>query len=297
MDQRTAHPHRLFRLWTVGLLLSLSALLLTGCGGGRAVVAPVEELSDRSHARPAPVVRATTHHRVQPGDTLHAIAFLYGLDYRQLVRWNGLRSANLIRVGQRLRLTPPPQSAKASKPKPKPKPAKPAASAKKPAASKPKRVARAEPKPKPKAQPKKQTKPAAKPAPKPYRGPAKLSWRWPAEGKLLTTFSKRKPGRKGIDIGGKRGRPVVAASGGEVVYSGSGLQRYYGKLIIIKHNDRFLSAYAHNDKLLVKEGARVKSGQRIATLGSSGTDRVKLHFEIRRDGKPVNPMRYLPKKR
>ena len=287
MDQRTAHPHRLFRLCAVAALLAL----LTACGGGgKAVVAPVEELSERSRSRP-PVVRATTQHRVQPGETLYAIAFLHGLDFQQVARWNGIRAPYVIHVGQWLRLTPPKQLAQA--PPPKPKAAKKAPAQEPQAKKRPAKPAKKTPPPKVA-----QAKPAPKPKPKAVkpRGPVKVRWGWPTQGKLLSTFSSRKPGRKGIDIGGKRGQPVVAAAAGEVVYSGNGLQRYYGKLIIIKHNDRFLSAYAHNDRLRVKEGAWVKAGQRIADLGSSGTDRVKLHFEIRRDGKPVNPTRYLPKR-
>ncbi|MEC8428765.1 MAG: peptidoglycan DD-metalloendopeptidase family protein, partial [Pseudomonadota bacterium] len=124
-------------------------------------------------------------------------------------------------------------------------------------------------------------------------GPVK--WRWPAKGKVIATFSSRNPLNKGVDIAGKLGESVVAAGSGVVVYAGSGV-RGYGKLMIIKHSETFLSAYAHNRKLLVKEGQSVKAGQKIAEMGSSGTDRNKLHFEIRKEGKPVNPMGYLPKR-
>jgi lipoprotein NlpD len=117
-------------------------------------------------------------------------------------------------------------------------------------------------------------------------------WRWPARGKVVTSFSAS--GRKGIDIEGRFGQTVMAAAGGRVVYSGSGLIGY-GQLIIVKHNKRYLSAYAHNNKLLVKEGDAVKGGQRIAEMGRSGPNRALLHFEIRRDGKPIDPLRYLPK--
>jgi lipoprotein NlpD len=111
----------------------------------------------------------------------------------------------------------------------------------------------------------------------------------------LSSFQGNNGLNKGIDLGGKLGEPVLAAASGQVVYSGSGL-RGYGKLLIIKHNETFLSAYAHNDRLLVKEGDLVKVGQRIADMGSSGTDRVKLHFEIRRDGTPVDPLKFLPRR-
>jgi lipoprotein NlpD len=121
-----------------------------------------------------------------------------------------------------------------------------------------------------------------------------MVWRWPTEGRVVSTFSESGPGRKGINIVGKPGQAITAAADGTVVYSGDGLPRY-GNLLIIKHNDTYLSAYAHNDTLLVKEGDKVKSGQRIATLGRSGTQTDQLHFEIRRNGKPVDPLRFLPK--
>jgi lipoprotein NlpD len=120
-------------------------------------------------------------------------------------------------------------------------------------------------------------------------------WHWPVAGVILSSFQGNNGLNKGIDLGGKLGEPVLAAASGQVVYSGSGL-RGYGKLLIIKHNETFLSAYAHNDRLLVKEGDLVKVGQRIADMGSSGTDRVKLHFEIRRDGTPVDPLKFLPRR-
>ncbi|MGY8868558.1 MAG: peptidoglycan DD-metalloendopeptidase family protein, partial [Methylophagaceae bacterium] len=123
----------------------------------------------------------------------------------------------------------------------------------------------------------------------------RLSWRWPMQGKVISTYSKSATGRKGIDIAGKSGQKVGAAATGKVVYSGNGLPRY-GNLIIIKHNDSYLSAYAHNKNLLVKEGQHVKAGQKIALLGRTGTQRDQLHFEIRRNGKPVDPMRFLPKR-
>lgn len=120
-----------------------------------------------------------------------------------------------------------------------------------------------------------------------------LSWKWPTQGQVTERFSSSDDTRKGIDISGRLGQPVIASAPGRVVYSGSGL-RGYGQLIIIKHNERFLSAYAHNRKLLVKEGQAVSAGQSIAEMGSSGADEVKLHFEIRRDGKPIDPLAFLP---
>ena len=122
----------------------------------------------------------------------------------------------------------------------------------------------------------------------------RLTWRWPTKGRVISTYSKSAAGRKGIDISGKSGQSVVAAASGKVVYSGNALPRY-GNLLIIKHNDVYLSAYAHNKILLVKDGQQVKSGQKIALLGRTGTQRDQLHFEIRRNGKPVDPMKFLPK--
>ncbi|MCU7366504.1 murein hydrolase activator NlpD [Pantoea stewartii] len=121
------------------------------------------------------------------------------------------------------------------------------------------------------------------------------SWRWPTEGKIIDNFSATEGGNKGIDIAGSRGQPVVATASGRVVYAGNAL-RGYGNLIIIKHNDDYLSAYAHNDTMLVREQQEVKAGQKIATMGSTGTSSVRLHFEIRYKGKSVNPLRYLPQR-
>jgi len=121
------------------------------------------------------------------------------------------------------------------------------------------------------------------------------SWRWPTDGKIIDNFSASEGGNKGIDIAGTRGQPIVATASGRVVYAGNAL-RGYGNLIIIKHNDDYLSAYAHNDTMLVREQQEVKAGQKIATMGSTGTSSVRLHFEIRYKGKSVNPLRYLPQR-
>ncbi|MDJ0956059.1 MAG: peptidoglycan DD-metalloendopeptidase family protein [Arenicellales bacterium] len=152
--------------------------------------------------------------------------------------------------------------------------------------------------------PKKVTKNTAPPSSKSSKStfksttPAQISsksgWIWPVKGPILKRFSA-KAGNKGIDIGGESGRGIRAAADGKVVYAGSGL-RGYGKLIIVKHDEVYLSAYAHNSKLLVADGSAVVRGQQIALMGDTGTDRVKLHFEIRQRGKPVNPLKYLPKR-
>jgi lipoprotein NlpD len=120
-----------------------------------------------------------------------------------------------------------------------------------------------------------------------------IDWQWPVRGKLITTFNSNKTGRKGIDIAGTEGTDIRAAASGKVVYSGNGLISY-GNLVIIKHNRSYLSAYAHNRKLLVEEGDTIKAGQKIAELGKTGADSSRLHFEIRKNGKPVNPLKFLP---
>ncbi len=198
-------------------------------------------------------------YRIRSGDTLYSIAWRYGLDYHDVASWNNIRSPYLIRAGEYLSLKAPGKSVKST--------AK--------ASSSQKKTAR-------KTVPDK-TVPIT-------TGP--LRWQWPTRGKLVQNDTPF--GKKGVDILGKSGQPVRAAADGEVVYSGSGLVGY-GKLIIIKHNDVYLSAYGHNSKLLVKEGHRVKSGQTIAAMGKTGTTQSKLHFEIRKNGKPVPPQRVLPK--
>jgi lipoprotein NlpD len=211
-------------------------------------------------------------HTVSKGDTLFSIAWRYGLDYKQLARRNGLSLQSTIYPGQKLRLDVGNVSSKSTQ--------------------KADRVVT-----KTRAQTKRPVKETTAPKIRSHSVTNKspIAWNWPVKGKLLKAYSNTNGLNKGIDIAGKLGEPVTSAGSGVVVYAGSGI-RGYGNLLIIKHNDYFLSAYAHSQKLLVKEGARVKTGQRIAEMGSSGTDRVKLHFEIRRDGKPVDPLRYLPKR-
>jgi len=271
------------------LLLSLM-LLLTACSGGSAL-APVgrEAASTSQRATPSPAPNSYT---VKKGDTLYSISFRYGMDYREVARINGIRSPYTIYVGQQLKFKGAPVTTTATRPAPaQPSRSQPSTpSATRPSSSSP------VPGPTAATQP-----PAARPTtPAPSSAPAvtavneSLVWRWPTEGRVTSTFSESGPGRKGINIIGKPGQAVMAAADGKVVYSGDGLPRY-GNLLIIKHNETYLSAYAHNDTLLVKEGDSVKSGQRIATLGRSGTQTDQLHFEIRRNGKPVDPIRFLPK--
>lgn len=211
------------------------------------------------------------HYTVLKGETLYSIAFRHGLDYKKIARWNSIRSPYTIYAGQRLKLSPSGVSSKTYQAKKK--------ASTKTAASSNKSVTK-------KAAIENKRKPAAK--------PIKHDWNWPTKGVVIRTYSSSSGGNKGIDIGGKLGQAVVAASSGKVVYSGNGLASY-GNLIIIKHSEQFISAYAHNKRLFVKEGGMVKRGEKIAELGKTGTSEAKLHFEIRYKGKPVDPIKYLPK--
>ncbi len=256
------------------LALALIPVLLAACGGG-AVRAPVGERAAVPRSGAAQGV-----HVVRRGESLFSIAWQYGLDYRTLARWNGIRPPYTIHPGQRLRLRPGPVARQRSAP-----PARP----------------RQMPVPKKAASGSGKAEVARKPSPRTADAPERsgqrvVRWTWPADGPILRRFDPRRPGKKGISIGGRPGDPVRAAADGRVVYSGSGLVGY-GRLIIIKHNNLYLSAYGHNRKLLVREGDVVRRGQVIARLGSSGTNRPQLHFEIRRQGRPVDPLRYLPRRR
>ena len=215
------------------------------------------------------------YHRVSKGETLYSIAWEYGHDVREVAAWNHIRAPYTIYPNQLIRIV------------------------------RPKVVARAKTKTahptskdysyRPPTQPTKtsRTKTSTRAA---TASAGKISWQWPTKGNIITRYSSRDAGKKGLDIAGKQGQAIYAAAGGEIVYSGSGL-RGYGKLIIIKHNDMYLSAYAHNKRLHVKEDQTVKKGQHIADMGSSEADTPMLHFEVRRNGKPVDPLRYLPRRR
>jgi len=215
------------------------------------------------------------HHKVQKGDTLYSIGWRYGQDAKEIAEWNDLKTPYVIHQGQMLRIAPLPDKSNPSMIQ--------AVRSQQQGSSTPSSPRSNSP----------SVSQSQKSSAKAGVGP--VVWGWPAKGLLINTFSAKKLDRKGIDIGGKTGTPVRAAARGKVVYSGSGLTRY-GNLLIIKHNESFLSAYAHNDKLLVKEGESVSQGQKIAAMGSTGSDRVMLHFEIRYNGKPVDPQRYLPKR-
>lgn len=213
-------------------------------------------------------------HIVRKGETLYSIAFAYGEDVRTVARWNHISPPYTIYPNQQLRMTPPQPST-------------------------PRTVT---------AQSVHTTQSAAvhsrvntsvasrhRTLTSSHNRHQKISWQWPTKGKIISQYSATGVGQKGIDIAGRLGQPIYAAASGEVVYSGKGL-RGYGRLIIIKHNDDYFSAYAHNRRLLVKDDQRVKKGQHIADMGSTEADRPMLHFEVRRDGKPVNPLHYLPRR-
>ena len=275
------------------MTLVLAAAVLAGCAAPRRSPAPVEDRGTAPRsvtvapaAEPARVLPGAEnagkpgYFTVRPGDTLIRIALESGQNWRDIARWNNIDNPNVIEVGQVLRVAPPGAAVAAAPVTPVPAvPAVPAASAVPAApASAPANTARG---------PAPASAPAANPADE------DIAWSWPTGGAatVLAGFDEQK--NKGIDIGGRAGDPVLASADGRVVYAGAGL-RGYGNLIILKHNNTYLTAYAHNQTLLVKEDQAVRKGQKIAEMGSTDTDRVKLHFEIRRLGKPVDPTRYLP---
>jgi lipoprotein NlpD len=286
-------------------LLAL-ALLVAGCASPRNR-APVE---DRGSATPRPAAASTApaavkpvvtapgeaapakplpgadnagkpgFYTVKPGDTLVRIGLDHGQNWREIVRWNGLDNPNLIEVGQVLRVVPPTVDASATT-------SRGVASGqvearpldgKAPAAPPPAAGAASAPA-------------AAIAAPAAARDEDDPSWAWPAGGPVVGGFEEGRS--KGLVISGKAGDPVLAAADGRVVYAGSGL-RGYGNLVIVKHNSTYLTAYAHNQALLVKEDQAVRRGQKIAEMGATDAERVQLHFEIRRQGKPIDPARLLP---
>ena len=218
------------------------------------------------------------YYTVKPGDTLARIGLEAGQSYREIARWNGLDNPNRIEAGQVIRVVPPGQSDDVVV-------TKPVASGKIMAAPLPAAGASA-------AVPARPVTPTPVAIAAPAVSDEDITFIWPAKGEIVTGFDEAK-NRKGVDVGGVAGDPVLAAADGEVVYAGAGL-RGYGNLIILKHNKTYLSAYAHNQSLLVKEGSSVRQGQKIAEMGNSDADQVKLHFEVRKLGKPVDPTKYLP---
>lgn len=284
----------------------LAAAVLAGCSS-RGRYAPVMERG--SAAKKSATAGALRDQDGRPqvyviakGDTLYSIAFNYGLDYREVADLNNIQNPDVIHIGQEIRLFPaststPVKSVPESKSVPENKP-QPTYVKEWPKAVRlnysEQAIAQIEKMQAeiPKAAPVIVAKAEDKGISTTDEGDGELAWGMPAAGKLVGEFSES-ANRKGIDIAGKLGQAVVASAAGKVVYSGSGL-RGYGKLVIIKHNKIYLSAYAHNDQVLVKEGQNVGKGQQIAAMGNTDADQVKLHFEIRKLGKPVDPAKYLP---
>ena len=299
----------------ISMLLLLT--LLVGCAGtAPRDLKPWEANQDAPSSRASssgaksvkpeygPKLSVGEPYTVKRGDTLYAIAFRLGIDFRQLAARNGIKSPYTISVGQVLATSKPVVASGQSR-------ARGSASAqansgtqsskrKSKSSSSKGTATKAVSKPASSATPK--TKSVARTVSKPQKQSASKSvepnrpvsrWRWPSRGKVIRTFAANV--HKGIDIAGNRGDPVTSAAAGKVVYAGAGVTGY-GSLIIVKHNDTYLSAYGHNERLLVSEGSVVNAGQQIATMGSSGTNSVKLHFELRRQGKPVDPLTLLPKR-
>ncbi|MDD2924716.1 peptidoglycan DD-metalloendopeptidase family protein [Rhodoferax sp.] len=276
------------------LVLAWVAAMLAGCSSTSLNRAPVEDRPARAPAStPAPAISVTPlpaaapvavkqpqgfenagkpgYYTVKPGDTLLRIALENGQTTQDIARWSQVENPNRIEVGQVLRVVPPLGSNEVVV-RPVAKPGAVAAASSPAAASS-------------------GAASSSAPASQPAAADSDITWVWPASGAVLAGFDEVK--NKGLDISGNAGDPVLAAADGRVVYVGAGL-RGYGNLIILKHNNVFLTAYAHNQTLLVKEDQSVLKGQKIAQMGNSDADRVKLHFEVRRQGKPVDPARYLP---
>ena len=277
------------------LLALLSACVLAGCANKNRP-APVEDRSPNATKAPVKMIAGADnsgkpgYYSVKSGDTLIRIGMDNGQSWRDIARWNNIENPNLIETGQVLRVTPPEEAGVVVRPVSSTNvvtsPA-PASAASAPATAT--NTAAVRP-------------PASAASPPNSSTPANnlantdsveetVSFQWPTRGNVLAGFDEVK--NKGIDISGKAGDPVLAAADGKVVYAGSGL-RGYGNLVILKHNNTYLTAYAHNQSLLVKEDQAIKRGQKIAEMGNSDADQVKLHFEIRRQGKPVDPAKYLP---
>ncbi|MBE0612979.1 MAG: peptidoglycan DD-metalloendopeptidase family protein [Burkholderiales bacterium] len=311
---------------------AFAAVTFAGCAN-RPVQAPVLDRAPPAGTQAQSLPPATSSqdlYTVRRGDTMFSIALDHGLDYKELAAWNNVGDPGRIRPGQQLRIKPPAGAGEApvtvrpvvgsGRVETRPLGSRPVTGGESTAGAESEKIksgplarklpytpenlallqrgeARGTPAPAsaPAAAP---AAPVAAPKPEPADKPAaagdeedKVDWGWPAQGKVVAGFSEAS--NKGLDIAGKMGDPVIASAPGRVVYSGSGL-RGYGKLVIIKHNKTYLSAYAHNKDILVKEGQSVVKGQKIAEVGNTDSDKPKLHFEIRKLGKPVDPAKYLP---
>jgi len=277
----------------------LTLFFISGCiGFGRSVPAPVEErnmgkakstsaATAPKNTPPAVISSEPTksasmaepnkpgYYTVKPGDTLIRIGLDHGQNWRDIIRWNNIENPNVIDVGQVLKIAPP-----AADP------------SQEVAISKPVQLGTVSNT----TEEKKNTPAVEQPSVNSVRNEGSddaFQLIWPAQGPVSSSFDDSK--NKGIDISGKAGDPVLAAADGKVVYSGAGL-RGYGNLIIVKHSNTYLTAYAHNQTLLAREDQSVKKGQKIAEMGNSDSEQVKLHFELRRMGKPVDPVKYLPQR-
>jgi len=266
-------------------LVFVMALLLAACSAGWR--APMESRSERPSHYPmhkphkAAIRPGASDYRVRRGDTLYAIAWRANLDFRDIARWNGIRSPYVIYEGQVLRLRPTRASQSRTGRISQPDAATSATSS----AGKPESRSASAPK---KASPKKKETLEEK-------SNARLTWAWPVQGQVVSVFKSGDPLNKGIKIASREGSDIRAAEAGKVVYSGSGLIGY-GQLIIIKHNEKYLSAYGHNRKLLVEQNQRVTKGQKIAEMGRANDGRPLLHFELRQYGKPMDPLAFLPRR-
>jgi lipoprotein NlpD len=265
MCQKNNFRKQMFQTATYVSIIAI-CVVMTGCLSSRGFISTEEKFSESK--------KTAGFHRVEKGDTLFSIAWTYGWDYYELANTNSIAKPYTIYVGQKIDIVNPllvknsaviSSAGKTSKWKPK-----------------------------------KEKTPARRVEPR-HKAPVDPSlvtqkgWKWPAKGKVIGHFLANNSQNKGIDIAGELGESVNASAAGTVVYAGKGL-RGYGNLVIIKHDSKFLSAYAHTSIILVREKEKIKAGQIIAEIGSTGTNRVKLHFEIRRNGRPVDPLQFLPKR-
>ncbi|MFQ3171055.1 MAG: lipoprotein NlpD [Oleispira sp.] len=266
MCQKNNFRNQMFQTATYVSIIAI-CVVMTGCLSSREFISTEEKFSESK--------KTTGFHRVEKGDTLFSIAWTYGWDYHELANTNSIVKPYTIYVGQKIDIVNPPLVKKSSI----------VSSAGKTSKWKPKKE-------KPTAS---RVEPRQNTTVNPLLGTQK-GWKWPAKGKVIGRFLANDSQNKGIDIAGELGESVSAGASGTVVYAGKGL-RGYGNLVIIKHDSKFLSAYAHTSRILVREKEKIKAGQIIAEIGSTGTNRVKLHFEIRRNGRPVDPLQFLPKRR
>jgi len=272
------------------LLLLLLACSLTAC---RTAWQPEDK---RAAGRGDYQMTRDGHYRVRKGDSLHVIAFNFGLDWRDIAAWNHIRAPYLIYPDQELSMKPPRHYTSPAKKTPgqaatvrsgSQTASTPSASSQSNRKTSTTTTGLKTPQASTKSSPPRSSSSGA--------GSDPSKWMWPASGRITSNYKVDDPARKGIDISGKEGQAIIAAASGEVVYSGSGLMAY-GELIIIKHSDKYLSAYAHNRKRLVAEGQKVKVGEKIAEMGRNDRNQILLHFEIRVNGSPRDPLTYLPRR-